>query len=240
MRLNIVILTGAGISAESGLPTFRDKDGLWQKFDWKRLASASAFYEGPKAVLDFYNTRRKHLLNVKPNHAHIVLAELEKYHNVSVITQNVDDLHERAGSTNVIHLHGELTKVTSSLHRLDPDCIESYPLDKPIEIGDKAKDGSQLRPYILWFGEYINSEDYGKAVKIAKDADVFVIIGSSLNVAPASGLANYVHPVSPKFVIDPADLSTKLPSGFTHIRKCATEGIDDFMAHLEKLMEIYR
>lgn len=240
MKLNIVILTGAGISAESGLPTFRDKDGLWQKYDWKRLASASAFYEDPKAVLDFYNTRRKHLLNVEPNHAHIALAELERYHNVSVITQNVDDLHERAGSTNVIHLHGELTKVTSSLHRLDTDCIESYPLDVPIEIGDKAKDGSQLRPYILWFGEFINSDDYEKAVKIAKDADVFVIIGTSLNVAPASGLVNYVHPVSPKFVIDPAELSSKLPSGFTHIRKYATEGIDDFMAHLEKLMEIYR
>lgn len=147
MRLNI--LSGAGISAESGLPTFRDKDGLWQNFDWKRLASAAAFYENPKEVLDFYNARRRHLLSVEPNHAHIALAELEKYHNVSIITQNVDDLHERAGSTNVIHLHGELTKATSSWHRLDPDCIEHYPLDKPIEIGNNAKDGSQLRPYIL-------------------------------------------------------------------------------------------
>ena len=149
LRQHIVVLSGAGMSAESGLSTSRDNDGLWKQYDWKKLASAAGFYENPEAVLEFYNMRRKHLLEVEPNHAHTLLAELEKWHDVTIITQNVDNLHERAGSGNVIHLHGELAKVTSSDDRNNPDCIKELPLDIPIRIGDKAADGSQLRPYIV-------------------------------------------------------------------------------------------
>ena len=149
IRQKIVVFTGAGISQASGIPTFRDTDGLWKKFDAKKLASVAGFEEDPQAVLDFYNARRKNLLEVQPNHAHRMLAELEKQHDVTIITQNVDDLHERAGSSRVIHLHGELKKVTSSRNRLNPDCVKEYPLDVPIRIGDKAADGSQLRPYIV-------------------------------------------------------------------------------------------
>ena len=141
VRQNIVVFTGAGISKESGIPTFRDMDGMWKKYDAMKLASAAGFDEDPEAVLEFYNARRRNLLEVQPNHAHLVLAELEKQHDVTIITQNVDDLHERAGSSRVLHLHGELRKVTSSMNRLDPDCIQDYPLDVPIRIGDKAADG---------------------------------------------------------------------------------------------------
>ena len=151
-RKKIVVLTGAGISKESGIPTFRDTNGMWMKYDAQKLASVEGFEEDPQAVLDFYNARRKNLLEVQPNHAHKMLAELEKQHDVTIITQNVDDLHERAGSSRVVHLHGELTKVTSSLDRLNPENIKEYPLDMPIRMGDKAADGSQLRPYIVWFG----------------------------------------------------------------------------------------
>ena len=158
VRQNIVVLTGAGISKESGIPTFRDNNGIWRKHDAIKLASVMGFEEDPQAVLDFYNARRKNLLEVQPNHAHKMLAELEKQHDVTIITQNVDDLHERAGSSRVIHLHGELKKVTSSLNRLNPYCIKEYPLDVPIRLGDKAADGSQLRPYIVWFGEYLGLE----------------------------------------------------------------------------------
>ena len=155
LRQKVVVLTGAGISAESGLATFRDSNGLWKQNDAKKLASVAGFHENPQAVLDFYNYRRKQLLEVEPNHAHQLLVELEKWHDVTVITQNVDNLHERAGSSHVIHLHGELTKVTSSKDRLNPRYIKDYPLDKPICLGDTAKDGSQLRPFIVWFGEYV-------------------------------------------------------------------------------------
>lgn len=177
LRQRMVVLSGVGISAESGLTTFRDTDGLWKNYNWERLASIDGFYEDPKAVLDFYNMRRKRLNEVAPNHTHKLLAELEKWHDVTIITQNVDNLHERAGSRNVIHLHGELTKVTSSEDRNNPEYIKELPLDIPIHIGDKALDGSQLRPYIVWFGEFVT--DFEKAVKIVKEADIFVVIGTS-------------------------------------------------------------
>ena len=173
MKQNVVVFTGAGISAESGIPTFRDSNGMWKKYDAKKLASVVGFEENPEAVLEFYNARRKNLLEVQPNHAHYVLAELEKEHDVTIITQNVDNLHERAGSSHVIHLHGELAKVTSSRNREDINCIKEYPLDKPIRIGDKADDGSQLRPYIVWFGEYLNT--MSKAIRLVE-------IGTSLVV----------------------------------------------------------
>lgn len=221
IRQKIVILTGAGISAESGLDTFRDKGGVWQKQDPMRLSSIEGFEQDPQAVLDFYNARRKQLLDVEPNAAHKMLAELEQWHDVTIITQNVDDLHERAGSTHVIHLHGELTKVTSSRNRLDPNCIKEYPLDIPICLGDKADDGSQLRPFIVWFGEYVEGMDVVE--ELVKEADIFAVIGTSLQVYPAAGLTRYAHGSIPKFVVDP-NLAI-IPTGFVHIKENATTGV---------------
>ena len=233
-RLKIAVLTGAGISKESGIPTFRDNNGLWKKYDARKLASVAGFEENPQAVLDFYNARRKNLLEVAPNHAHRALAELEKEHDVTIITQNVDDLHERAGSNRVIHLHGELKKVTSSVNRFNPDCIKEYPLDVPIKIGDKAADGSQLRPYIVWFGEQLGPE-IEQAVILIENADIFVVIGTSLVVYPAAILVNFAQPEILKFLIDPGDMNGKLPEGFTHIQKTAVEGIDDLIETIDKL-----
>ena len=227
LRQKVVVLTGAGISAESGLATFRDDNGLWKKNDAMKIASAAAFYENPEVVLDFYNQRRKELLHTIPNQAHHLLAELEQWHDVTIITQNVDDLHERAGSTHVIHLHGELTKVTSSENRLNPRCIKQYPLDIPIRKGDKAADGSQLRPFIVWFGEYVSGME--AVINHAKDADIFVIIGTSLQVQPAANILKYVHREVPKYIIDPH--LTSMPANFTHIKEVATKG-------LERLVEL--
>ncbi len=234
VRQNIVVLTGAGISKESGIPTFRDNNGMWRKYNARKLASVKGFEEDPQAVLDFYNARRKNLLEVQPNHAHMMLAELEKQHDVTIITQNVDDLHERAGSSRVVHLHGELKKVTSSLNRFNPDCIKEYPLDVPIRLGDKAADGSQLRPFIVWFGEYLGPEAEQAAI-LVENADVFVVIGTSLVVYPAAGLVNYAHHEVPKFLIDPGDMGGRLPEGFHHIQKTAVEGIDILMDEIGKL-----
>ena len=233
-RKNIVVLTGAGISKESGIPTFRDTNGMWMKYDARKLASVEGFEEDPQAVLDFYNARRKNLLEVQPNHAHKMLAELEKHHDVTIITQNVDDLHEMAGSSRVIHLHGELTKVTSSLDRLNPDYIKEYPLDEPIRMGNKAADGSQLRPYIVWFGESLGPE-IEQAVIMIENADIFVVIGTSLVVYPAAILVNFAQHEVPKVLIDPGDLQGRLPVDFHHIQKTAVEGIDILMEEIGKL-----
>lgn len=233
VRQKIVVFTGAGVSKESGIPTFRDMDGMWKKFDAMKLASVAGFEEDPEAVLEFYNARRRNLLEVEPNYAHQMLAELEKQHDVTIITQNVDDLHERAGSSHVIHLHGELRKVTSSRNRLDPDCIQEYPLVIPIKIGDKAVDGSQMRPYIVWFGEYLDKMD--EAINLVRNADIFVVIGTSLVVYPAAALVDYAHHEVPKFLIDPSDMEGRLPAGFKHIKANAVEGVDFFMNELSKL-----
>ena len=237
LRQHIVVLSGAGMSAESGLSTFRDKDGLWKQYDWKRLASAAGFYEDPEAVLEFYNMRRKCLLEVEPNHAHRLIAELEKWHDVTIITQNVDNLHERAGSSNVIHLHGELAKVTSSDDRNNPDCIKELPLDIPIRIGDKAADGSQLRPYIVWFGEFVSN--FEKAVKIVREADIFLVIGTSLTVQPAASLVRYAHSEVPKFIINPGEAynpyDDHFPEGYEHIKENASTGVETF---IERLIEL--
>ncbi len=232
MRQKLVVFTGAGISAESGIPTFRDANGMWGKYDAMKLASVEGFEEDPQAVLDFYNARRKNLLEVEPNHAHRVLADLEKQFDVTIITQNVDNLHERAGSSRVIHLHGELTKVTSVVDRLNPNNIKEYPLDVPIRLGDKAANGTQLRPYIVWFGEYVDNMDV--AIHLVKKADIFVVIGTSLVVHPAAGLVNYAHREIPKFLIDPNDLKGGLPVGFQHIKAKAVEGVEELV---EKLFE---
>lgn len=241
LRQHIVVLSGAGMSAESGLSTFRDKDGLWKQYDWKRLASAAGFYEDLEAVLEFYNMRRKRLLEVEPNHAHRLIAELEKWHDVTIITQNVDNLHERAGSSNVIHLHGELAKVTSSDDRNNPDCIKELPLDIPIRIGDKAADGSQLRPYIVWFGEFVS--DFEKAVKIVREADIFLVIGTSLTVQPAASLVRYAHSEVPKFIINPGEAynpyDDDLLEGYVHIKEKASTGVETFIERLIDLTKMY-
>lgn len=229
-RQHIVFLTGAGISAESGIPTFRDSNGMWGKYDAMKLASIEGFRENPQAVLDFYNARRKNLLEVEPNHAHRVLAELENEYDVTIVTQNVDNLHERAGSSRIIHLHGELSKVTSSRNKLLPDNIKEYPLDVPIRLGDKAADGSQLRPYIVWFGEYVDKMD--EAEYWVKQADIFVVIGTSLVVYPAAGLVDYAPKGIPKYLIDPNEMEGGLPIGFQHIKAKAVQGIDRLVKEL--------
>ena len=231
LRQKVVVLTGAGISAESGLATFRDDNGLWKNNDAEKLASVAGFEENPQAVLDFYNYRRKLLLGVEPNHAHKMLVELEKWYDVTILTQNVDNLHERAGSTHVIHLHGELTKVTSSKDRLNPCCIKDYPLDKPICLGDKAEDGSQLRPFIVWFGEYVYAMEV--AMDYVKEADIFVVIGTSLTVHPAANLVDYAHSKVPKFIIAPN--SREIHNGFVHKKESATKGVDKLIKELMKL-----
>ena len=235
MQQKLVVFTGAGISAESGIPTFRDANGMWGKYDAMKLASVEGFEEDPQAVLDFYNARRKNLLEVEPNHAHRVLADLEKQYDVFIITQNVDDLHERAGSSRVIHLHGELTKVTSVVDRLNPNNIKEYPLDVPIRLGDKAANGTQLRPYIVWFGEYVDNMDV--AIGLVKKADIFVVIGTSLVVYPAARLVNYAPRDIPQFLIDPNDLKGGLPAGFQHIKAKAVEGVDGLVKRLGELEE---
>ena len=231
LRQKVVVLTGAGLSAESGLATFRDDNGLWKNNDAEKWASVAGFEENPQAVLDFYNYRRKQLLGVEPNHAHKMLVELEKWYDVTILTQNVDNLHERAGSTHVIYLHGELTKVTSSKDRLNPCCIKDYPLDKPICLGDKAEDGSQLRPFIVWFGEYVYAMEV--AMDYVKEADIFVVIGTSLTVHPAANLVDYAHSKVPKFIIAPN--SKEVPNGFVRIKESATKGVDKLIKELMKL-----
>jgi NAD-dependent deacetylase len=167
---------------------------------------------------------------VEPNHAHRVLAELENEYDVTIVTQNVDNLHERAGSSRVIHLHGELSKVTSSRNKLLPDNIKEYPLDVPIRLGDKAADGSQLRPYIVWFGEYVDKMD--EAEYWVKQADIFVVIGTSLVVYPAAGLVDYAPKGIPKYLIDPNEMEGGLPIGFQHIKAKAVQGIDRLVKEL--------
>lgn len=220
---HIVVLTGAGISAESGLSTFRDNNGLWTKVNAAELASIYGYRKDRAKVLAFYNERRKNLLNVEPNHAHKVLAELEKEYKVSIITQNVDDLHERAGSTNVLHLHGELRKVTGSSNPNDVRCIREMPLDQPICIGDKAADGSQLRPFIVLFGESV--PNITEAKRICREADIFVVIGTSLVVYPADTLIDYVPWKIPCYLIDPGDSWQDLHN-FEHIKTTAVAGVD--------------
>ena len=222
VRQNIVFFTGAGISAESGIPTFRDAGGLWKRFDPAVCCTAAGLYESPEKVLDFYNWRRKSLIDKKPNAAHLAIAELEKWHDITVLTQNVDNLHEKAGSSRVIHLHGELTKVTSSRNRQDRACIQDYPLDKPIRVGDQAKDGSQLRPFVVLFDEYV---DWEEAECIARSADVFVIIGTSLSVSTSIVFPSFPRKDVPRYIVDTQDYRSKLPGGYIWIEGTATEGM---------------
>ena len=220
MKKHIVVLTGAGISAESGLKTFRDSDGLWMGYDVYEVASPHGWRKDPKLVLDFYNMRRKDVAGASPNTAHIGLAELEKDFNVTIVTQNIDDLHERGGSTNVIHLHGEIFKM-----RGERDENKIYEIRGDINLGDKAEDGSQLRPHIVWFEEPVPK--IADAMRIMRQADIFVLIGSSLQVYPAAGLVDYVPLHVPKYIIDKKIPYASAPINFFFIEKQATEGVGE-------------
>lgn len=229
----IVILSGAGISAESGISTYRDSGGLWDKYPVEQVASIDGYIKNPQLVLDFYNERRKQYRDIQPNLAHKLCHELENNYEVVVVTQNVDDLHEKANSTNIIHLHGECNKACSSDNPNDPRYIVELTKDHhEIHIGDKAGDGSQLRPYIVWFGESVpKMED---AVEAVLDADIFIIIGTSLNVYPAAGLVSYVPKNAQIFIIDPNDINIRGVTQITHIKKKATEGMKELVELLER------
>lgn len=220
-RQHIVFLTGAGVSVESGLSTFRGKNGLWTNEEWAYLASTAALHNDTQKCLDFYNFRRKQLAEVEPNEAHRLIAALEKEHEVTIITQNVDILHERAGSTHVIHLHGELSKVCSMKKRTK--CVKDYSLTTPIRIGDKADDGSQLRPFIVMFGESV--DNLNVAIKLVRQTDIFVVVGTSLFVYPAAGLIDYAHCEIPKYVINPGEMEQCAQLGFIHFKAGAIEGM---------------
>lgn len=223
---NLVILTGAGMSAESGISTFRDAGGLWDQYPVEKVATPEGYIANPQLVIQFYNERRKQLLQVKPNRGHELVAELEKYFNVTVITQNVDNLHERAGSSHVIHLHGELTKVTSTLQPNNPNYIKKLkPEEFEVKIGDLAADGSQFRPFIVWFGESVPMIE--KAIEYVETADVFLIIGTSLNVYPAAGLLNYVPRDVPVYLIDPKEVPIASDRKVYTIRKGASDGMEE-------------
>lgn len=220
-KKKLVILSGAGISAESGLRTFRDSDGLWEGYNVEDVATPEAWQKDPQLVLNFYNERRRNVADAKPNTAHIGLAELEKYFDVTIITQNIDNLHERAGSTNVLHLHGEIFKMRSEW---DDELISEIKGD--LKLGDLATDGKQLRPFIVWFGEPVVMME--KAVEVVYTADIFAVVGTSLAVYPAAGLINYVLETTPKYIIDKKIPYTSPMKNLTLIEKAATEGIVDF------------
>lgn len=224
----IVILTGAGMSAESGIATFRGSGGMWNNYPVEQVATPEGFAANPGLVLQFYNERRAELLGAEPNEGHRLVADLEKNNDVVVVTQNVDDLHERAGSTNVIHLHGELMKGCSSFAPNDPRMVRTLTAQHPvIALGDKADDGSQLRPFIVWFGEAVPRMD--DAIAALHDIDIFVIIGTSLNVYPAAGLLNFVPADVPVYLIDPNDVQVRGVRQVTTIRKGASEGMRDLL-----------
>jgi len=223
---HVVVLSGAGISAESGLATFRDSGGLWEGYDINEVASIDGWYADKKKVLEFYNLRRKQAADAKPNAAHLALKELESKYNVSVITQNVDDLHEKAGSSNVFHLHGMLRQARSET---DPDLITDI-ADKPIEIGDLADDGTQLRPNVVWFGEAVPMIE--KASVLSEQADIFIVVGTSLAVYPAASLVHYVSGNAEKYIIDPSTTDLYLPDAWKHIKETAALGLPKLVKNL--------
>jgi len=223
----IVVLTGAGISAESGIKTFRGSGGLWEDHEVTQVASPEGWARDPELVLRFYNERRAQLAECEPNYGHIGLAELEKDFDVEIITQNIDDLHEKAGSSKILHLHGELTKARSTTH--SDDIIDIGYSD--INIGDNCKRGAQLRPHIVWFGESVPAIE--EAIIISQQADIFIVIGTSLNVYPAAGLLNYVGNDKPIFLIDPNTVPYSKPN-ITMIKKGASEGMRDLIAILKR------
>ncbi|GGG59681.1 SIR2 family NAD-dependent protein deacylase [Bizionia arctica] len=224
---HLVVLTGAGISAESGIKTFRDADGLWEGHDVMEVASPEGFSKNPELVLNFYNERRNQLLTVLPNEAHKALADLESNFKVTIVTQNVDDLHERAGSTEIIHLHGELLKERSSYNEDD-----IKPCEKDIFLGDLCENGYQMRPHIVWFGEAVPMID--KAITICETADILVIIGTSMQVYPAASLMNFVPQHVPIYYIDPKPAMVN-NQRITIIPETATKGVEQLKLLLNKI-----
>ena len=225
MKQKIVVLTGAGISAESGIKTFRDSDGLWEGYDVTEVASPEGWERNQELVLEFYNQRRKNVREVEPNAGHLALAELEKQYDVTIITQNIDNLHERAGSTNVLHLHGEILKARSSV---DPELI--YDCEGDIKVGDKCEKGAQLRPFIVWFGEAVPMMEI--AIPIASQADIFMVVGTSMVVYPAASLIHYVNPEIHKYLIDPKIPELGYIQNLTTIAENATTGVPKVVKEL--------
>lgn len=222
----IVVLSGAGVSAESGIQTFRDGDGLWNKYRFEDLASPQAWNRDPGLVQEFYNWRRKIVWEAEPNPAHYALAKLEEKYDVQIITQNVDDLHERAGSSNVLHLHGEIKKARSTV---DPELI--YEMDHwELKMGDKCEKGSQLRPHIVWFGEMVPMIQ--PATEIAASAELFIVVGTSMVVYPAASLIIYGNPGIPKYYIDPKAFEVSGVFNLTTIKKKAGEGVPELVEKL--------
>ncbi len=227
-KQKIVVFTGAGISAESGIKTFRDSDGLWEEYNIKDVATPEAWQKNKALVLEFYNKRRKQVMEAKPNLAHKALKELEKKFDVHIITQNIDDLHERAGSKKVLHLHGEINKCRSTL-----DETLVYPITgEGIKLGDKCKRGSQLRPHIVWFGELVPMMDM--AYEIAAMADIFIVVGTSLVVYPAAGIINYVSSKIPIYLIDPNEINVKGINKLIIIKEKASVGVAKLVEELIK------
>ena len=229
IKKKLVVLSGAGVSAESGVKTFRDSNGLWEKYDIKKVATPEAFQEDPALVLRFYNERRKQLLTVEPNRAHYILAELEEHFDVHIITQNIDDLHERAGSTNVYHMHGQLLKSRGVGY---PSIL--YDCKEDINLGDLCKNGTQLRPDVVWFGETVNNLDI--ATELVSECDAFLIIGTSMSVWPAAGLIYGVDADKAKtYVIDPKQVVKEHDiNDIIHIKEVASKGMEIFKELLLK------
>ncbi|WP_343672964.1 Sir2 family NAD-dependent protein deacetylase [Chitinophaga sp.] len=227
-KLRMVVLTGAGISAESGLRTFRDSDGLWEGYNVYEVASPDGWKKDPQLVLDFYNMRRRDILAAKPNAAHTGLADLQEHFDLHIVTQNIDDLHERGGARQVWHLHGEITKMRSVL-----DTARTYPYNEDLRLGDLAADGGQLRPFIVWFGEEVPMIE--QAVTLVRQADIFVVIGTSLLVYPAAGLLDIVPRHVPVYVIDKNLPQVKQRPYLHLIEKPATAGV----AALKELLQTY-
>jgi NAD-dependent deacetylase len=228
-KKKLIVLTGAGISAESGLKTFRDSDGLWEGYDINEVATATAWKRNPQLVLEFYNMRRKNVREAQPNEAHKILSELQNDFDVTIITQNIDDLHERAGSEKVVHLHGEIFKMRSERNE---NLI--YPILENIEWGNKAEDGAQLRPHIVWFEEPVPMIE--EAARITRSADIYLVVGTSLVVYPAAGLINYAPFPIPKFIVDKKIPYTSSLFNLITIEKSASEG----MKELKKNLELYK
>ena len=232
MKKKIAVLTGAGVSAESGFATFRDSGGLWEKYDVQEVASIEGWYRNRKLVLEFYNERRAQLKDAAPNAAHLAIASLEKDYDVNVITQNVDNLHERAGSTRIIHLHGELTKVRPEHGIYDDTGSEKEVIDigyDKVVLGDKSPKGVQLRPHIVFFGEAVPKIE--AAINVVSEADILLIVGTSLQVYPAAGLYRFARPDAPIYIIDPKDVPVH-DARITHIRDVATKGMETFISLL--------
>lgn len=222
----VVVLTGAGMSADSGLKTFRDSDGLWEGHNVQDVATPQAWNRDKELVLDFYNQRRKQAHTVDPNDGHKALARLEKQFDVTIITQNVDSLHEQAGSSNVIHLHGQLSQVRSEK---DPTLIYDI-AGESIEIGDTAEDGAQLRPHVVWFGEPVPNIE--QAANLVSQADMLIVIGTSLVVYPAAGLVDLASPDIPKYIVDPGAPELSDISEWTHFKQCAVKGVPELVKNL--------